>query len=172
MDYMVKPNFKVAGPVFGPKIKIFSEELSKLSVENINKLQNNETITLTIDGVEQEVNQDMVDIRISAKEGFNVAMENNNFVILNTELTKELIEEGIAREFISKVQNMRKAKDFNIVDRITIYYNGDDEVKDTVNSQKEFIMSETLGLDIVEKDGLTESYDMNGHEVYLDVEKA
>ena len=105
------------------------------------------------------------------KEGFDVAMENNNFIILNTELTKELIEEGIAREFISKIQNMRKVKEYNIVDRITIYYNGDEDVKETVNNQKEFIMAETLATDIVFKDSLEEKFDLNGHETYLDTEK-
>ena len=172
MNYMVKPNFKVAGPIFGPKIKLFSEVLLNLDVDSINKLQNNEVVTLTVDGNDYEVNNEMVDIRISAKDGFNVAMENNNFIILNTELTKELIEEGIAREFISKIQNMRKTKDFNIVDRITIYYNGDEEVQDTVKSQKEFIMSETLAVDIVLSDEVEEVVDLNGHEVKLDVKKA
>ena len=131
------------------------------NVEEITKLKNGENITLDVDGVEYEISPDMVDIRISAKEGFDVAMENNNFIILNTELTKELIEEGIAREFISKIQNMRKVKEYNIVDRITIYYNGDEDVKETVNNQKEFIMAETLATDIVFKDSLEEKFDLN-----------
>ena len=130
-----------------------------------------DTIKDILCGVEYEISPDMVDIRISAKEGFDIAMEDNNFIILNTELTKELIEEGIAREFISKIQNMRKVKEYNIVDRITIYYNGDEDVKETVNNQKEFIMNETLATDIVFKDSLEEKFDLNGHETYLDTEK-
>ncbi len=171
MDFMVKPNFKVAGPVFGPKIKFFGETLSNLPIGEINKLQNSENITVMVDGEEFEISPDMADIRISAKEGFDVAMENNNFIILNTELTSELIEEGIAREFISKIQNMRKTKDYNIVDRITIYYSGDAEVTNTVNSLKEFIMKETLATDIVEKTELEESFDLNGHDTFLDTER-
>ncbi len=171
MNFMVKPNFKVAGPIFGQSIKKYADSLLNLSVENITKLKNGENITLDVDGVEYEISPDMVDIRISAKEGFDVAMENNNFIILNTELTKELIEEGIAREFISKIQNMRKVKEYNIIDRITIYYNGDEDVKETVNSQKEFIMAETLATDIVFKESLEEKFDLNGHETYLDTEK-
>ena len=171
MNFMVKPNFKVAGPIFGQSIKKYADSLLNLNVEEITKLKNGENITLDVDGVEYEISPDMVDIRISAKEGFDVAMENNNFIILNTELTKELIEEGIAREFISKIQNMRKVKEYNIVDRITIYYNGDEDVKETVNSQKEFIMAETLATDIVFKDSLEEKFDLNGHETYLDTEK-
>ena len=171
MNFMVKPNFKVAGPIFGQSIKKYADSLLNLNVEEITKLKNGENITLDVDGVEYEISPDMVDIRISAKEGFDVAMENNNFIILNTELTKELIEEGIAREFISKIQNMRKVKEYNIVDRITIYYNGDEDVKETVNNQKEFIMAETLATDIVFKDSLEEKFDLNGHETYLDTEK-
>ena len=171
MDFMVKPNFKIAGPVFGPKIKFFGEALSNLPVAEINKLQNSNNITVMVDGEEFEISPDMADIRISAKEGFDVAMENNNFIILNTELTNELIEEGIAREFISKIQNMRKTKDYNIVDRITIYYSGDTEVVNTVNSLKEFIMKETLATDIVEKSGLEESFDLNGHDTFLDTKR-
>ncbi len=171
MNFIVKPNFKVAGPIFGQSIKKYADSLLNLNVEEITKLKNGENITLDVDGVEYEISPDMVDIRISAKEGFDVAMENNNFIILNTELTKELIEEGIAREFISKIQNMRKVKEYNIVDRITIYYNGDEDVKETVNSQKEFIMAETLATDIVFKDSLEEKFDLNGHETYLDTEK-
>ena len=171
MNFMVKPNFKVAGPIFGQSIKKYADSLLNLNVEEITKLKNGENITLDVDGVEYEISPDMVDIRISAKEGFDVAMENNNFIILNTELTKELIEEGIAREFISKIQNMRKVKEYNIVDRITIYYNGDEDVKETVNNQKEFIMAETLATDIVLKDSLEEKFDLNGHETYLDTEK-
>lgn len=172
MDFTVKPNFKVAGPIFGPKIKELSQALLNLTLEQITKLQNNENITIQIDSSDFDISSDMVDIRISAKEGFNVAMANNQFIILNTELTEELIEEGIAREFISKIQNMRKNKDFNIVDRIYIYYNGDELVDKTVNNCKEFIQKETLALDIIKKEDLNEEFDLNGHQAYLDVEKA
>ena len=168
---ILKPNFKVAGPVFGPKIKELTNYLNGLSMEDINTLRNGDSLNATIDGDNYEITSEMADIRISAKEGFNVAMDNNKFVILNTELTDELIEEGIAREFISKIQNMRKTKDYNIVDRITIFYNGDSDVDATISNLKEFIMKETLATDIVKKDNLTESFDLNGHETVLDTEK-
>ena len=67
--------------------------------------------------------------------------------------------------------NLRKEKDFNIVDRITIYYSADDEVKGAVHNFEEFIKNETLAVEILEKDNLTEKYDLNGHETYLDTEK-
>lgn len=171
MDFMVKPNFKVAGPVFGSKIKLFGEVLLNLPLNEINELKKGNNINIIVDGDEFEISPDMADIRISAKEGFDVAMENNNFVILNTELSKALIEEGIAREFISKIQNMRKTKDYNIVDRITIYYSGDEEVINTVNNQKEFIEKETLATDILQTNDIEECFDLNGHETFLNTER-
>ena len=171
MNLSVKPNFKEVGKVFGPLIKEFQSKLENLNEQDINKLQNNESIIMNINGEEKEITSNMVEIRISSKEGFNVGMENNNFIILNTELTPSLIKEGIAREMISKVQNLRKQSDFNIVDRINIYYSGDEEVENTISEFEEFIKNETLSLNIEKKENLTESFDLNGHEVYLAVER-
>ncbi len=96
MNYFVKPNFKEVGKVFGSNIKEFANKLESLSTENILKLENNETVSMDIAGTTYDVTKDMVDIRISSKEGFNVGSENNNFVILNTTLTEDLILEGLA----------------------------------------------------------------------------
>ena len=120
MNYFVKPNFKEVGKVFGSNIKEFATKLEGLSTEDILKLENGETISMEVAGNNYDVNKDMVDIRISSKEGFNVGSENNNFVILNTTLTEDLILEGLARECVSKVQQLRKSSDFNIVDRINL----------------------------------------------------
>ena len=73
---------------------------------------------MEVDHEEVEVTPEMVEIRVSSKEGFNASHEGNHFIVLNTTLTSELINEGIVREFISKVQNLRKTKDFEITDRI------------------------------------------------------
>lgn len=171
INYFVKPNFKVVGKTFGSKVNEFAESLTHLSVEQITKLQNNETVTFEFDGKETELTPEMVDIRISSKEGFNVGMVNNNCIVLNTELNKELLEEGMARELISKVQQLRKTKDFEITDRITIYYNSTSEFEEAVKNFEEYIKKETLADTIKVQENLTESYDMNGHEVQLDVEK-
>ena len=85
-------------------------------------MNNKELVYVNVDGDNYEVNSDMVEVRTTAKVGFNVASSNNNFIILNTELSESLILEGIAREIVSKVQNLRKELDFNITDRITLYY--------------------------------------------------
>ena len=171
MNFIIKPNFKEVGKLFGSKIKLFSEVLLNLSEEEITKLNNKENININLDGEEIEVTNEMVDIRIESKEGFNVTSDTNNFIILNTELSKELILEGLAREIVSKVQNIRKNKDFDIIDRIKIYYSCGEEVKESVNSYIDFIKKETLAEVIEIKENLNETYDINGHEVYLEVEK-
>ena len=171
MNFMVKPNFKVAGPIFGANIKSFVNALSELNVENINKLRNNETLELDVDGSTYTISSDMVDIRISSKDGFNVGMENNNFIILNTELTEDLLNEGIAREIVSKVQQLRKNKDFNIVDRIKIEYEGNEKIEEVFNLFAEYIKNETLADEIIRKELNTEVTDINGHEVKFDVIK-
>lgn len=171
MNLSVKPNFKVVGKVFGPLIKEFQTKLESLTSEEISTLQKGGVVNMEIGGETKEVTLDMVDIRISSKEGFNVGMENNNFIILDTTLTDELVLEGIAREMVSKVQQLRKNKDFNVADRITLYYSGDEEIDKCVASFSEYIKNETLSLDIVKKDDLTEKCDLNGHDCYIDVER-
>ena len=172
MNFEVKPNFKVVGKVFGPKIKSYQKELSSLTDEEISKLQNNESIKMTIEGEEFNITPDMVDIRVSAKEGYDAKKENNNFIILNTNLTDELIGEGIARELISKVQNLRKQKDFDVADRIKLYYSSNEKFDLVIKDFEEMIKKETLSLEIIKKDDLTEEFDLNGTNVKLDVEKA
>ena len=171
MNFTIKPNFKEVGKTLGSKIKLFQEALLNLPSDELDKIVKEEEITINLDGEDLIVTPSMVDVRIDSKEGFNVGMNDNKFAILNTTLTEELIEEGIAREMISKIQNMRKNKDYNIVDRIVIYYNGDNDVENTINNQKEFIMKETLAQDIIKKDNLSESFDLNGHQTFLDTEK-
>ena len=171
MTFTVKPNFKEVGKVLGSKMKEFTNILNNLSNEEIGKLNNNESIIIKLDNKDFTVEPNMIDIRYNSKEGFNIASLNNNFVILDTELTSDLIKEGIAREMISKVQNIRKSSDFNIVDRIKLYYNGDDLVKETVNDFKELIENETLSTEIIYDENIIDNYDLNGHEVNIKVEK-
>ncbi len=171
MNLSVKPNFKIVGKVFGPLIKEFQEKLETLPPETITKLQKGEAISMKIGDEDRVINADMVEVRISSKEGFNVGMENNNFIILDTTLTEDLILEGIAREMVSKVQNLRKTKDFHVADRITLYYNGDQEVEKCVEQYGEYIKKETLSINMIKKENLLEVYDLNGHECFIDVER-
>ena len=97
-------------------------------------------------------------------------MENNVFTILDTTLNNELIAEGLARELISKVQQLRKQKNFEMMDKIEILLSADEEVAAAVEAHKDYIMKETLALEIVEGSDLKE-YDLNGHKTGIDVEK-
>ena len=165
MNFSLKPNFKVLGPILGAKMKFFAGALNKLDAsEVVPKLENGESLTVDIDGDEFEFNKDHVLINISAKDGFNVVMENNLFVILDTTLTTELIEEGYAREFISKVQQLRKSSNFDVLDNIVIEYCSDDEIALAVNRFEDYIKSETLALDIERvEDTSLEQCNLNDH---------
>ena len=171
MNYELKPNFKIAGKIFGSRIKLFQEALKTLTKEDIKKLENNETINIKIEDNIEEVTSEMVDIRINSKEGFNATLFNNNFIILNTTLTDALIHEGIARELVSKVQNLRKSKDFDIVDRIKLYYSHNDKFAEIVKEYEEFIKKETLAVELIEKSLDTNLVNLNGLDIYIDVEK-
>ena len=170
MNYSVKPNFKVAGPIFGASMKLFTEALAKLNTNEIETLNQGNSIKLIVDNKEYDINHELVDIRISSKEGFNVAEENNNFIILDTELTDELIKEGIVRELISKVQNLRKEKNFEIMDRINLYISCDEYILSIVEEYKDMIKKEVLALEIINKENLTYEVDLNGNKVFIDVE--
>ena len=172
MNLSLKPNFKVAGPVLGGKIKAFGAAIAKLDPKAaVAALDRDGKFAMELDGEELVVEKDMFDVRIAAKEGFAVAMENNVFVILDTTLTAELKSEGLAREIISKIQQLRKQKDFQMTDRICIYCHGDEEFKSALEEHKEYIMNETLALEVKEKDEPLQEYDLNGHKTGIDVEK-
>ena len=113
----------------------------------------------------------MVEIRIQSKEGFNVGMENNNFIILDTTLTEDLISEGIARETISKIQQLRKNLDFDIVDRIEVYYNGNAEFENAINKHLDNIMKETLAVKFEKVDKELETIEINDFTVGIKLKK-
>ena len=171
MNFSVKPNFKEVGKIFGPKIKMFQEALQNLTNEEITSLENNGEVAILMDGEKINVEKNMVDIRVEAKDGFNVSMENQNFVILNTERTEELILEGMAREFVSKIQNMRKGKGLEITDRIVLYYNGTENFAKVLEMFGEYIKEETLATEIILKENLSDIFDINGEKVAIDLEK-
>nr|WP_315023294.1 isoleucine--tRNA ligase [uncultured Aminipila sp.] len=171
MNYTLKPNFKVAGPVLGAKIKAFGGALAQADpAELVGKLEADGEATLNVGGEDFTINKDLVEIKINAKEGFSVAMENNIFTILDTTINQDLVDEGLARELISKIQQLRKQNDFEMMDNIRIYVAADDAVKTAVEAHKAYIMKETLAVEITEKSGLDE-YDLNGHKTGIDVER-
>ncbi len=170
MNFTIKPNFKVCGAMFGPKMKDYQSALLDLHDEDIELILKEETVTIDFDGGRIDITPDMVDVRIESKEGFNVGMENNKFIILNTELTRELILEGLAREIVSKVQNIRKTNGFEIADRINLYYDGDNEIVEALEMFKDYIKEETLSVEVT-REAKGEVVDINGHDVNIYIEK-
>lgn len=171
MEYIVKPNFREVGKLFGPKVNMFAETLKKLSHDEISKLKNEE-IEIVFDGSTIKVVPNMVDINVKVKEGYCSSNNGKTFVILNTELTDELILEGIARELIRKIQSMRKEMDLVITDRINVYYNGPEKLEETLLKYSDFIKNETLTRLITKDENLKECFDINDINVYLKIEKA
>ena len=170
MDYSIKPNFRVVGKLFGSKIKNFQNLLLTLDNKQIEQIKES-SITIPFDGEQLEINHEMVEIKINVKEGFCSSSDSKTFVILNTELTNELILEGYAREIIRKVQSLRKEADLNIIDKIKIYYDGPSEVDEAINNHLEYIKNETLAIEITKQENLDSICELNDIEASIKIEK-
>ena len=161
MNITLKPNYKEVGKIFGYKIKDYEAFLQNTTLEELQKgLKFNDT----------EITKEMYEVKINSKEGFNVGVLDNLFIILNTNLTEDLILEGHAREFISKVQNMRKSNNFDVSDRITIYYDSE-EFKKIIEEFNEYIKNETLATEIISKPVSGEEINVNGIKIKLEIKK-
>ena len=174
IDFSLKPNFAVLGKQLGSKLKLFSSQLAGLDPKDaVEKLESGQHISFDLDGEIYNVSKDDVLINIAAKEGFDVATENNLFIILDTNLTEELINEGFARECISRVQQMRKSKDLQMMDNIVINITGSEKFMNAVNIHLEYIKEETLALEIInqESEDMTEDV-LNGENVKIGITKA
>jgi len=170
MNVEVKPNFKLCGKIFGSRMKEFQEALKTLNEQDIQRLENQEKVTILVGDTEEEIVLEMIETKISAKDGYSASTLDNQVIILNTTVTDELKEEGYAREFISKVQNLRKEKDFEITDRITIEYNTDDSLIERVmNKYREMIEKETLAIEIKKNEMLNEQIELNDKNIAFDV---
>ncbi len=173
MDFSLKPNFKLAGPKLGSNVKAFAGALAKAdSKEIINAVNSGEKYELEVNGQIVELDEEILDIRISAKEGYNVSTENNLFTILDTHLTEELINEGYAREFISKVQQMRKSNGYEMMDRIQIFYKGTVEIDRAIEDFMDYIKSETLAISVEKSEEENmEVQNLNGIDTAMKLEK-
>ena len=171
MNFNLKPNFKVAGSILGSKIKDFTKYLLNVnSIEFVDKLDHADQ-TVELNGEATEIKKDYVDVGIESKEGFNVEMENGVFIILDTKLTEELLDEGYLREFISKVQQLRKQNDFDVLDKIKISVEASDELKDIFEKFKDFILKETVADSIEYKELDVEDTDLNDKTIKVFVER-
>ncbi|SMB92018.1 Isoleucyl-tRNA synthetase [Desulfonispora thiosulfatigenes DSM 11270] len=173
MDFSLKPNFKTAGPILGKKIKLLGKALADLDpAKVVPELEAGKNIEIDLEGEVTAISKEFVMININAKEGFTVEMENNLFVILDTTLNEELISEGLAREFISKVQQMRKGNGYEVADNINIFFDGDAEIAKAVDVHKEYIMQETLAVKIEKvTDDSMEKQNLNEHNTGVKLER-
>ena len=171
MNFELKPNFREVGKLLGSKVKSFSKYLNSVDAKKLLDDLENGTVKIEIDGEEIEINKDYVLVNIRSKKGFDVNMANNIFVILDTDLNEELINEGYVREFISKIQQFRKKLDLDVLDNIEISFVSDKEVTEALFNDEEFIKSETLAKKIEEKDQGGEESSLNGHPVKINIKK-
>lgn len=172
MQVSLKPNFKVAGKVLGADMKAFAKYLAETAARKFLQKLHNGAITLPLNGHDVTVTEDHVLVNYQAKEGFDVTSDHDTFVVLETSLTPELIDEGYVREFISKVQQMRKNNGYDVSDRITIRYCAKEDVAKVLENASGQIQSETLSTvfdRVDEAEG--ETVDINGHEVTIAVNK-
>lgn len=144
-----KPNYPKLGSKLGSKMKPVAAEVADLTTEEITEYEESGTIELDLgdDGIVQ-LGDDALEIIRTGLEGWSVETENGLSVALDTEMSPELIEEGMAREFVNRIQNMRKEADFDVEDRIAIGYEGHKKLEQAVEAMQDYIKSETLAEEI------------------------
>ena len=156
VDRSAKPNFKVLGPKLGKFMKEAVAQVAKFTAADIANLEKGNTATLTFsDGSELEIGADDLMIQRQEKAGMTVANEGDVTIALDTKLTRELEEEGFAREFVSRIQNLRKDMDFEVSDRIVVKYSLDSDFKAALVNFKDYICNEVLAVELSEQSGLT-----------------
>ena len=173
ISYRLKPNLPVLGRLLGAKMRFFQKELAQLDAkEVVESLHLGKEVTMNLDGEPFTLSKEHVLITIDSKEGFDVESHEGLFIILDTQLTDELIEEGFVREFISRIQQMRKANDYEMMDHIRIFYTATETLTKAIENHAEFIKSETLADELVceIKEGMKEET-LNGEATSLFVER-
>ena len=170
MDYIVKPNFKVVGKVFGSKMKDFQEAVSKLNINDVNKIKAG-YFKMNFLGEEIDVTEDMILTTLKNKKGYCAASNGKTSIVLDTSLTEDLILEGLAREVVRKVQSLRKEADFVITDHINLYYHGDEMFDKMLESYDEYIKNETLADSLLEDQNIEKDMELNDIVVGLRVER-
>jgi isoleucyl-tRNA synthetase len=159
----IKPNFKVLGPRFGKSMGLISSEINGFSADNINQLESNGTIEVVIAG--KSITLTMEDVEISSQdiEGWLVANANGITVALDIVISPELKKEGIARELVNRIQNIRKDSGFEVTDKIKVYLQKNDTLEEAVKGNVDYIKSETLTEELVFVDNIN-----NGTEIEFD----
>ncbi len=140
----IKPNFKTLGPKYGKMMKQIAAEINKFDVDKIKELEKNSNYKLNIDG--EIVNIELADVEILTQDipGWAVSSVGNLTVALDITITEELRKEGLAREFINRIQNLRKDKKFDVTDKIEIEVLNNSLINEVINDNYDYICSETL----------------------------
>lgn len=169
----LKPDFKVAGKILGAKIKAFQQFLTQTNAHTLLADLQEGPVTLELNGEDTEILREYVQASYRAKEGYDVAMDGKVSVILDTELNDALLQEGYMREFVSKVQQQRKANGYEVTDRIVIRYDGDETLQRAFETYRDAIAQETLATSMTREEGLAaEPVDLNDKTLRFEIEKA
>jgi len=159
----IKPNFKVLGPKYGKNMRFVAAELQKLSNEEIAKIEKEGSIKINVDGNEETISLNEVEISTQDIEGWLVANQGNLTVALDVTITDELKNEGIARELVNRVQNIRKDSGFEVTDRIRLFLKRDGILENAIQENAEYIKNETLTNELIFKDVIE-----NGNNIEFD----
>ncbi|HRP02464.1 MAG TPA: isoleucine--tRNA ligase [Candidatus Kapabacteria bacterium] len=158
-----KANFKVLGKKFGKETQSVANAIKGMSNEQIAIIEKNNNFTLSIDSKNYEISLEDIEIQSEDLEGWLVATENGITVALDTTLNQNLINEGIAREFVSKIQSIRKDSNFEVIDKIKVTYTADDDIAIAIDSMQDYIKSEVLAYNIIKTDNI----DNNANELEI-----
>ena len=174
ISYSFKPQLRTVGPKYGKLLNGIRKALSEINgTEAMNELRSTGLLTLDIDGNKAELSEEDLLIETAQTEGYVTEADGDISVVLDTNLTPELIEEGFVREIVSKVQTMRKEAGFEVMDKIHIYAKDNDKILELMKNHKEEIMSEVLAEDMTlgTTDGYVKEWNINKEPVVLGVAK-
>ena len=171
----IKPDFKKLGPKFGKNMKAAAQALTSLEQSQIAQFEKDGKIALTLNGEEAVV--ELADVEVISEDipGWLVANDGNITVALDITITDDLRKEGIARELVNRIQNVRKSKDFNITDRIVVKITPDEHVNDAVTQFKDYIAKQVLAvaIELAPVEGADViALDMDDYELKITVDKA
>ena len=173
-SYTFKPQLKTVGPKYGKQLGEIKNVLSSLDGNAaMDELNANRELKFDLPSGEVVLTKDDLLIDMAQMEGYVSESDNKITVVLDTNLTPELIEEGFVREIISKIQTMRKEADFEVMDKIKVYVNGNDKISGIMTKNKTQILSEVMAEDMItgSTEGYTKEWNINGEDVTLGVQK-
>ena len=174
ISYSFKPQLRTVGPKYGKLLGGIRQALTDINgTAAMNELRTNGVLKLNINGNDVELTEEDLLIETAQTEGYVSESDGETSVVLDTNLTPELIEEGFVREIISKIQTMRKEAGFEVMDKIVVYAHGNDKIQDVMKTHEDEIKSEVLADEMVlgETDGYVKEWNINKEAVTMGVKK-